>query len=811
MIKRPLIWILCAYLAGLYLAWQGFPVIIAVIIALCSGLIIYLLLYKFRISLISRRDSFLWCLPLFLVFGFCAMRGQLTMPQVYDVFDQKVSCELSGKITMIVKKQWGKALYVNNDVITLPGQDRYICENVIVFCYETSEGGYGQSGSSRPDQSLKENYRTGNRITVRGTLQKFSEPSNPGQFNEKLYYQIENIDFKMTAKQITLTSARYSRFHACLDQIKNRLLIVYQSILPDKESGTLIAMLLGEKYLLDDEIKQLYQINGISHVLAISGLHISLIGMAVFYLLKKLKFPVAAATFTAIFLIYCYGVLTNFSVSTNRAVVMMTLMLLSGLIGKTYDMLSALALSALIILLQNPIQIFSAGFLLSFGAVLGIAVIFPCFMKLFPSKNALASSLFISISAQMTTTPFVIYFFYQFPVYSILTNLIILPFVSLLTLTSIIAGIAGAVWLPFGIFLIGGADYILKFYEWVCRIGSSLPCSLITIGRPDHLRLLVYAILLAVFVWSVRKYEKWYSVIIPAAALLLLILPGRKEGLEITMMDVGQGDAIYMENKSGTTYLVDGGSVDVKKAGINRIQPFLLAQGTDCIDYAIISHSDSDHISGLKEMIEAGKIKVRNLVLPDIKEKDDAYLELEALAEDKNIKLLYIRTGDVIKDGSLRIFCLHPAAGDTVTTNNSYSTVLSITYGEFDMLLTGDIEKDGEEMITDLLKNPEIWAEYYHEQTGEDDSSLKPAADYDILKVAHHGSKYSTLEDFLTLIKPEYSLISCGKGNSYGHPHKELLERLRQAGSEIKITYETGAVMIRTDGKKMEIRNYLEQ
>jgi competence protein ComEC len=740
LIKRPLVWILGAYLIGMYLAWQGLslPLIMLFILSYC--LVIYLFLFKIKNRLLNRRDKFLWSLPVLLILGMMSMKGQLAKPELYKMFEEKIPCELTGQISMIVKKQWGKALYVNNNTISIQDGNQYMCETVIVFCY---------------DDVLESNYLVGNQITIRGTLRKFSKATNPGQFNEELYYQIENIDFKLEADSIKLADAGYSKLNYVLGRMKSRLIRVYETMLSEKESGALIAMLLGEKYLLGDEVKQLYQENGISHVLAISGLHISLIGMFIFQLLKKLKLPIIAATFGSIFFIYCYGIMTNFSVSTNRAIIMMVVMLLSALIGKTYDMLSATALSALIILMQNPLQILSAGFLLSYGAILGIAVILPCLKKLFPSKNALVNSLFISLSAQAATTPFVIYFYYQFPIYSILTNLIILPFVTILMLTSILAGIVGAICLPLGIFLIGGTNYILKFYEWICRIGSNVPGNLITVGRPDAIRLYLYAALLLLFLWLVKRFGRKYSVLLLAAAFVILLIPLRGIGLEITMLDVGQGEAIYMETGSGTTFLIDGGSTDIKKLGTYRLRPFLLSQGTDCIDYAIMTHSDNDHISGLTELIENELIEVRNLMMPDISNKDEAYLKLEALAAEKHIPLIYIKTGDVIKDGAVRMICLHPASGYVAPSSNSYSTVLSITYGDFDLLLTGDLEQEGEQSVVNLLNDMEYWSEY----------EARPVTDYDVLKVAHHGSGYSTGIEFLRLVKPEYSIISCGKDN----------------------------------------------
>jgi competence protein ComEC len=738
-------------------------------------------MFRIKKKIVNRKDGFLWSLPFLMLLGFFAMKGQLQLPKLDQAFEKETTCELSGTITMIVEKKNSRALYVKDNVVTLPNKDPYVCENIIIYCKDN------------------QTYLVGNHITVFGTLQKFSVATNPGQFNELMYYKIENIDFKVNAEQIIIKDASYSKFHAVLGRAKSKLIQVYDNLLSEKESGALIAMLLGEKYLLKEEIKDLYQQNGISHVLAISGLHVSLIGMFLFHLLKKLRLPIPLTTFFTIFFIYSYGVLTNFSVSTNRAVVMMTVMLLSTLVGKTYDMLSAMALSAFLILLQNPLELLNAGFLLSFGAVLGIALLLPCLQTLFPSKNAFFSGLYISISAQAATTPMVLFFYYQFPLYGILTNLIILPFVTILTLTSILAGIVGVVNMQLGIFVIGGSNYILKFYEWVCKIGSNIPGNLITIGRPNLLQIFAYSLLLILFIRVTKQYRKKYFILLLVIAPVILFIPPSNVGLEITMLDVGQGEAIFMKAESGTTYLIDGGSANVSKVGTYRISPFLKSQGVGTLNYAIMTHSDSDHISGLKELIELEQIVIQNLILPNIAVKDDAYFELETLAKEKGIKIQFISTGDVIMDGDIRMVCLHPIAKYEAKSSNAYSTVLSISYGEFDMLLTGDLEKDGEVELTKLFHNPEYRANYL----------ISPIFDYDILKVAHHGSKYSTSQEFLSLIRPEIALISCGEDNSYGHPHKELMERLKQNGCEIKITYEKGAILIKTDGKKVMMKEYL--
>jgi competence protein ComEC len=781
-VKRPLVWMLGAYLLGLGLARQQKSIGMVFIIAFLWFLIVLGFPILRKEKMVQRQKYLIMILPIFLLLGFIIMESQLKPPKLYHVFEEEVSCELTGTINMIVTKQQVQALYVRNNVISLPGGDTYPCENVVVYT------------------SKDQIFQIGNLITVNGSLQKFKKASNPGQFNEELYYTIENIDFKMMADQILVIDSNSSIYHTCLEYIKKRLISVYQDILGDREAGTLIAMLLGEKNMLEEDVKRLYQENGISHILAISGLHISLIGMSVFWLFRKCKLPIIAATVFTIFFIYSYGVLTNFSVSTNRAVVMMVILLCAVPLGKTYDMLSAAALSAMIILIQNPLQLMSAGFLLSFLAVIGIAVLLPALKQMFPGKNWLKDSLFISISALITTTPIVLYYFYQFPLYGIITNLIILPFITVLTLSSLLAGFLGMLSARLGIFTIGGANYILRLYDLVCEGIRFLPYHIINVGRPGLLTILISFSLILVFVFVSRKYPRKSLILLLILSQLILFLPSSNRDLQITILDVGQGDAIFMESGKGTSFLIDGGSADESKIGTYRIVPFLKSQGIQKLDYAIITHSDQDHINGLMELLREELFPIRCLILPDLSNKDEAYRNLETLAAEKGVPVQYIKAGDYIKEDQLEIFCLHPASDDINITSNAGSTVLSVSYGEFDMLLTGDLEGEGEKLLIQRLKDETYGREW----------RIHPSTDYDVLKVAHHGSKYSTSEDLLNLLRPEYTLISCGKDNWYGHPHPELSERLTEAGSKTWITYDTGAITIRTDGRKLTLSTYLD-
>ena len=804
-IKRPLVWLLVAYMAGMGL--YRVQTKVAIIIA-CSLMILVVIwgwfLWSKKMSKLIH-SGFLLGLPFLFYLGYLLMNQQMSPASMDSAFLDKTNGTISGQLEMIEEKGIYTILTLKDNTITLEqsSQEQSHYDSQSYFSKKLSI--YSTSKAA---------YKIGNILSVSGQIAKFQKASNPGQFNQYQYNKINNIDYKVNAEKIEIIDVNFSWFHHLLYRIKKKFAAVYQEILPPKDAGLMSAMILGDMALLDVDIKKLYQANGISHIIAISGLNVSLLGISLFQLLRKVRISILPATVIAIFIIFSYGVLTNFSVSTNRAVVMLILFMIAGVIGKTYDLLSATSLSALLILIQSPMQIYNAGFLLSFCAMLGIALINPIISVIIPIKNIFLDVLWLSVSIQFMTFPIILYFFYEFPLYSVLINIIILPLSSIIVLMGIIAGILGCFFVPFGIFSIGCVHYILSFYEIVCRIGSELPGRTLLTGRPSMLIIITYYSVILLFIALNHGRKRRLSIILLSFLIIILVKP-RNINLNVTFLDMGQGDGIFMETRSGNTYLIDGGSSDVKNVGLYRLVPFLKASGVWELDYAIVTHTDADHISGLKELINAmedasrlyenttykGSIVIRHLILPNTSMKDDSYISLVTLAELKGIEVLYLAKGDVIQDDEITITCLHPSTLYATTSRNAYSTVLSVSYGQFDLLLTGDLEADGEELVTNLLKNNFL---------EDSEESVKVATDYDVLKVAHHGSKYSTFEDFLNIIKPEFAVISCGKENSYGHPHAELVERLEEVKSEILITTKCGAITIKTDGDKMIVEKFLK-
>ncbi|SHO51263.1 DNA internalization-related competence protein ComEC/Rec2 [Anaerocolumna xylanovorans] len=802
-IKRPFIWILAAYLAGLaaYACSLQKAVIIGVGILL-AVLLFFLMPGGKRNRL--KNYFFLLLLPVLFAAGYGQINKALLAPPGDKDFKEKQKAWAKGEISLVEETDKYTRLTVKNSVLTLEKGKSYTELKILVYI----------------DQ--KESYSIGNKVKISGTVMKFTKASNPGQFNEYLYYKTKKYHYKFYADSVTVVNSEINSYYQTLYRIKKQLTNTYYKLLPEKNAGILTAMMLGDTGNLDAGIKELYRENGITHILAISGLHISLLGLTLYKIFRRLHMPLLPSTLLTHLFLYSYGVLTGYGVSTNRAVVMMSVYMAAVLAGRTYDLLSGTAFSALIILLQRPLEITGAGFLLSFGAVIGIGAVYPALQKALSGKKEklqkpeskhktapdvkrklieiikqynkmLLQTFLASAGVQLILLPILLWYFYEIPVYSPFINLLIIPLSSLLTILAFISVLAGCFCVPLGIFLMGSVNYILEFYEAVCLVGSGLPYKSILTGRPDILVIFTFYTTLFFFVQCNRKRGRRISLLL-LFSFALLLSPVKENNLEVTFLDVGQGDGIFLKLPDNTTILVDGGSSDVKNLGKYRLEPFLKFQGINEIDYAIVTHGDSDHYSGILELMQKdykGDIRIKNLILPGVPLEEDAYQNLIRAAGEKDTLVSVLNAGDYISRGSVYLSCLWPdkkaselpgAFSDT----NSHSIVLGLHYLEFDLLLTGDLEGMGEEQITKSIK-----------EAGQQ---------YDILKVAHHGSKYSTGDEFLNAVSPGFAIISCGAGNSYGHPHKETINRLMECKSTILQTTESGAITVITDGNRIRIK-----
>ena len=637
----------------------------------------------------------------------------------------------------------------------------------------------------------------GKYILIRGKLGFFEQARNPGNFDQSLYYARQNIFGMVWCEEVLEVSGEENLLMEFLYRLKVCWMNTLVSCIGEKNGGILAAMILGEKSEMDSDVKELYQNNGISHILAISGLHISFIGLGIYRLFRKTGLGFLPAGALAMGVLTLYVLMIGFSVSAVRAYIMLLLKIGADITGRVYDMLTAAMLGAALSVGYQPLYLTDGGFYMSYGAILGIAIVLPVLQQCFPCRRKWLSGCYASIAINIMLFPITLWFFYVFPTYSFLLNMLVLP----LTGPILGIGIWGSfllLWIPFaGELCLKICSIILEFYEWSCRMGSRLPMSRFVLGQPEIWEMILYYVVLLgilLVVYNIRKtnarkwseQRKWCRYVWLALGLVIGLMAYRPSGnLDITMLDVGQGDGIYLRGPKGTTYFIDGGSSDVSKLGKYRIEPFLESQGTGTLDYVFITHGDTDHYSGIEELLDRQDVGVRikNLVLPCNYDSDDALVELAKKAQIAEVKVLVINEGDTLREGNFTITCLQPSEDDARLTGNAGSMVLEVKYSDFSMLCTGDVEGEGEEILLQKLKRK----------------------DYDVLKVAHHGSKYSTSEAFLKLCTPEIALISAGEKNSYGHPHEELLRRLEDADYKIYNTQENGAIMLQTDGNSLTI------
>ncbi len=586
-----------------------------------------------------------------------------------------------------------------------------------------------------------------------------------------------------------------------------------------------------------------------------TGLHISLLGLGLHRLLCRIFDAQAPAAVISVLCMAVYVFLVGSPPSAVRAFIMFAMGLLARHWKRTLDTPTALSLSAAVILLGNPFYIGQSSFLLSFLAILAISVFQPALkeclalinpyhfpisrlldarkvrgLRLLSSRKALGlrhldshqvprlsceilkkagNGLQSSFSVWLVTLPVQLFFFSEVSLFGIFFNLLIIPLMGVILLWGI-AGLflkeifhlfsflPGSVLTDFDRTVTNVCSYTEGIFLAIIKAGGSLadrlPFTMWTPGKPAYGKMLLAFCLLLLFCLlgnlseNGRTFPKkfWRYRLGLLLGIILLLARYPAHNLQVTFLDVGQGDGICMELPDGKVYLMDGGSSDVSKVGTYRLVPFLKAKGIRKIDAVFLSHGDVDHINGIAELLKEKQIAITCLCLPAGAEQEE-FAEITDLAQARNISVRTIQAGDFWENNGARFLCLNPT--EAVESGNAASMVLYMEYQDFSMLLTGDLEGEGEKNVAALLRTNAI-------------------TDVSVLKVAHHGSKNSTREEFLQQCSPTVAVISCGERNTYGHPHKETLERLNNAETAVYRTDCGGAIQITVTGNRMKVTEY---
>ena len=618
------------------------------------------------------------------------------------------------------------------------------------------------------------------------TLKEPPGKMNPGEFSYKNYLKKKGIFAKgyfendllykgennFNPKKILIKLKKY-----ILNKIDKNISYPYNNIIK--------ALLLGERNGLPENWEEKFTLSGTNHLLAISGLHIGFILLILLQLTNIFKISnlgVKNLLITIILIVYI--LLTGFRASVFRAALIAIFYLWAKFFKREADIFNIIALTATINLLINPYSLLEVGFQLSYIVLLAILLWQPYF------KKTLAKALSVSISAQLGSLAITSYYFNMISPIGIITNLWAIPLTGVIIIISIIFLMIGIVF-PFLFYYF---NIILKILFLILYNGINFTSKLnfgnFEIATPElwMVILFYFVIFISPFLFKKRsiiilkKKNIFHRKLFIFILILILIFnfiykPSPK--LEIVFLSVGQGDSILLNLPGGEKILVDGGG----KAGINNNQgrvvllPYLKQSGIKKLDLGIITHFDTDHALGMISLLREDKLKA--LLIPTSHSENYLYKEAIKLALENNIKIYKAKRGDVIKNGEVVLSILHPYVKNNylVKNRNNNSIVIKLKYHHFSLLLTGDLEKEGELKLVKSGDNLES----------------------QILKLGHHGSNSSSSKEFLEKVNADEAVISVGE-NNYGHPAQEVIERVNEFGMRKWITKEDGAIIIETDG-----------
>ena len=698
--------------------------------------------------------------------------------------------------------------------------------------------------------------------SVKGHFLELSPATNEGEFSLPSYYKGEGISGVFQAKTIELVRGESSPFAKELFTLKQSLGNRIDALFPEETAGFLKSLFLGERSGITLSEKSLYQSAGISHILAISGLHLSLLGGFFYRLLRKTKLSSLLSSLITSFFLFSYFLFTGSSHSAFRALFMLFLRFAAIQLGKGKDLLSQLSFALLFLLWLNPLSLYSIGMqcsfftlfvfflleerpgkavrkkkekalskickkhalgfskhpslLLKFPAYLSKLV--PCLLSTLPHRLQGSFLFYLALLPLFSLTQF------SFPLYAPLLNLLLLPLLPFFFLLGAVSIFLS--YLPEQDFLLLRLlsfssrfllNLLFQIFHLFMEKSLALPFSQILLGKMQALSVMFYFLFLYLLFFFPKA--KSLSLLLSLGFLLSLplYLPKPPKELEIAALDVGQGDGFVLR-KGALVFTIDNGSTSKNLFPEQIFFPYCKAKRIQHIDYALLTHCDRDHISGIQALLEKNpSISLSHLILPASALQDHRYDLLKRLAYNHGADVSYWQKRDELvfseqgiclsakktawaenpstnkKRGpdttghQLHIRCFYPNDSTYIEEANAHSIGCLLEYGHFRMLFTGDMPKESEEALLENCRETEA----------------SPIVD--VLKLAHHGSKTSSCPSFLSETRAKFALFSYGKKNRYGHPHKSTVENCQKYRLFPLETAKLGEILIKTNGEQFEI------
>jgi len=649
--------------------------------------------------------------------------------------------------------------------------------------------------------------RPGVLLSVVGMLDPIPRRRNPGERDPGLFYLVNGITGALTSEGsgAHVSDPAKGGFKVSLGSVRRALADVLERHHEGDVRSYLKGIVLALRGEMSQEQREAFLVSGTFHVIAVSGLHIGLIALMLHAVLGLLRLPRKARAAAAMAGLALYMVLVGSTPSVARAVIMACVVLGGRLIERPVDVLQSLGVAASAVLLIDPVQLFDPGFQLSFGAVLGIVTLAPSWLersrKLW-GKNAFGrlaratvQLTIVSLSAQAGTIPITALQFERISVVSLAANLVVVPLsslnVALGTLTVGVGLVSDALAAPYAALNTLVARGVLE----TARLASALPgASLSTAGWSAAQALALGAGMIALLSVHRPRVVKWCLILALAladASSALAVFEERPPALTLSVLDVGQGDAIVIESGDGHAVLIDGGPATPEfDTGERVLVPFFERRGIAHLDAIVLSHAHGDHTGGVAAVLEALRVD-RLLVASDVASGAEAELLFES-ARRRGTVLEVLSRGSIVRIGqSVRLYVLHPAPGGIAWRNlNNSSIVCKLVVGGCSVLLPGDIESDVEAELV----------EHYG-------SFLRS----DVLKVPHHGSSTSSSEKFLDAVRAREALISVGWRNRFEHPSPGVMRELALRGVRTRRTDREGALVLTSDGQQLKEVHWHDQ
>lgn len=685
---------------------------------------------------------------------------------------EEIYLEQSVKVTIVSENMEGK--YTNKYIGRLDGYNT----NIYILM----------------DKNMRFEY--GEVLKIYGNIIKPQEQRNTYGFDYKQYLKSINVVGSIKIEKYKIVGKRYNIFGKFIYDLRKSMQEKIYKLIESENKYLLEALILGNKDNLSDDINKVFKDSSLSHMIAISGAHITIITTLMYKIMDWIRLGKRNKYYISVVIIFIYIFVAGSTPSVMRACTSMILELISKLIHRKSNIYVKMCISAMIILIINPYSIINTGFILSYGGVIGIIV----YMKTINNndrkeiKEYIKSSCLISICVQITIFPILVNMFNNISFTFFISNLVASPILSLILNIAIIAIILSYIMFPISIFLGSILDKMMSLLIYVSKFCSELPFSTNACIRIDITTILIYysIIIYVIYLIKINRIHiikhffrknsyKVISIILVFCMTINIYNNIGIKNLEIYFIDVGQGDSTLIKTPYNKVILIDGGgntSNSKFNVGEKTLLPYLLNRKIKRIDYIFISHFDSDHVGGILYIMD--KLKIKNIVIGTQYENSEKLQEFLNIVKEEKIKVIIVEEGSRINiEKNIHFDVLWPNSSDAIEENaiNNNSLVCKLYYKDFTMLFTGDIEKEAED---------KLYCKY----------SSKNILESTVLKVAHHGSKTSSEEKILNEIKPKMALIGVGENNDFGHPSEITIQNLNKIGCNIYRTDQCGEIII---------------